>query len=640
MIINIVKYLILGAREDLDRFFEVAQEQGFLEFISVSGKKSIEHPVTVQSFLSAIKILRKQPLREPYLGGGDLPFAMQISEGVLDLKQDVEKLYEEKQILESEISRVGPFGNFSMDEIDFIEWEGKRKIQFFFMQSSKSHKTNFTDEVIYVGTEYDLDYFIGINKESTSYPGMIEMRIDAPLGELESRLSYVEDAIHRFEAELKEYAGHIEFLHSTLIEEMNKHQLSCAKKDVVHHLEDSLFSVEAWVPENKIEKLFGLLEGMAIHVEQVVIEQQERIPTYLENTGTGLVGEDLMKIYDIPGITDKDPSKWILWFFALFFAVIVGDGGYGLLFLGLAFYLKFKFPEMKKAQKRMLKLFFILSSFCLVWGVLCSSYFGLRISPENTITKLSPLYYLAEQKTTYHIQQKDDVYGNWIAKFPHLTEVQSGHQLLQKATVPGKNAPNYKMLNEFLTNILLEFTILVGVSHLSLSFLRYLKRNVAGLGWIAFMIGGYLYFPSVLGATSLMNFMGWVPKQLAAAIGIQLVYGGIAFAVIAAVIQRGFKAWSEITNLVQVFADVLSYLRLYALSLAGAIMASTFNQEGSALGLALGAVVILVGHCVNMVLAFMGGVIHGLRLNFLEWYHYCFDGGGRIFKPLQKIKRS
>jgi V/A-type H+-transporting ATPase subunit I len=65
-------------------------------------------------------------------------------------------------------------------------------------------------------------------------------------------------------------------------------------------------------------------------------------------------------------------------------------------------------------------------------------------------------------------------------------------------------------------------------------------------------------------------------------------------------IQRGWKGLNEIANLVTVFADVLSYLRLYALSLAGAIMASTFNEEGAGLGLFIGFIIILIGHSVNM----------------------------------------
>jgi V/A-type H+-transporting ATPase subunit I len=50
-----------------------------------------------------------------------------------------------------------------------------------------------------------------------------------------------------------------------------------------------------------------------------------------------------------------------------------------------------------------------------------------------------------------------------------------------------------------------------------------------------------------------------------------------------------------------------------------------------------GILVIMIGHLVNLALAIMGGVIHGLRLNFLEWYHYSFIGGGKPFKPLEKI---
>jgi V/A-type H+-transporting ATPase subunit I len=194
------------------------------------------------------------------------------------------------------------------------------------------------------------------------------------------------------------------------------------------------------------------------------------------------------------------------------------------------------------------------------------------------------------------------------------------------------------MTDEFTGNIILEITILIGIIHISCAFLRYLRRNYAGLGWIAFMIGGYLFFPSMLNATTILEFMGWVSKPIAAAFGLQCLYGGIGFALISAVIQHRWKGLGEIANMVQVFADVLSYLRLYALSLAGSIMASTFNQEGAALGLFAGFIVILAGHGINMSLSFMGGVIHGLRLNFLEWYHYCFDGGGRLFKPLHKLK--
>ena len=67
-------------------------------------------------------------------------------------------------------------------------------------------------------------------------------------------------------------------------------------------------------------------------------------------------------------------------------------------------------------------------------------------------------------------------------------------------------------------------------------------------------------------------------------------------------------------------------------------MAQTFNDLGQALGFAAGMLVILLGHGVNVLLSIMGGTIHGLRLNFLEWYRYSFEGGGKLFEPLKRLK--
>ena len=493
------------------------------------------------------------------------------------------------------------------------------------------------NDAIYISTEYGLDYFISISKEPISPPGMIEMRIDSPLGELQNRLTFVNDTFHRLEGELKDYTGHSEFLQEILIDEMNKYNLICAKKELSFPLQNSIFSVEAWVPENKVSSLLALLGDMAIHAEPISIEKKDRIPTCMENENVGLIGEDLVKIYDVPAITDKDPSLWVLWFFVLFFSIIIGDAGYGVIFLGIGAYLKHKYPNVKGMGERMLKLFKLLSYGCIVWGVLTCSYFGLRISPESFLSKISPLHYLAEQKALYHFHERDAVYEHWVSTYPQLTTVTDGREILEKASSDKHGSPTYHMLEDFSGNIILETTLLIGIIHISLSFLRVVKKNVAGLGWIAFMIGGYLYFPGMLQSTSLVNFMGWLDKTLASAVGLQLIYVGLTFAVVSAMIQKGLKGCGEISSIIQIFVDVLSYLRLYALSLAAAIMASTFNQEGSTLGLIFGAIAIFLGHCINISVGLMGGIIHGLRLNFLEWYHHCFDGGGKLFKPLKKL---
>ena len=137
MIEDVVKYFIMGTEASTDQFFEKAQDQGFLEFISVAPKKPMEAPVTVQNLIAAHKILRKQPVREPYQGGGDLHLAMQVSERIIELKEDLEKLSEEKRVLDTEIVRVRPFGDFSMEDIAYIEKETGRKVQFFYEGSQR-----------------------------------------------------------------------------------------------------------------------------------------------------------------------------------------------------------------------------------------------------------------------------------------------------------------------------------------------------------------------------------------------------------------------------------------------------------------------------------------------------------------------
>jgi len=101
------------------------------------------------------------------------------------------------------------------------------------------------------------------------------------------------------------------------------------------------------------------------------------------------------------------------------------------------------------------------------------------------------------------------------------------------------------------------------------------------------------------------------------------------------VLKNKWLGLLEIMNSIQVFADILSYLRLYALGLAGAIVAATINEMAAKMPVVIAFVVILMAHGINMILGIMSGVIHGLRLNFLEWYHYSFEGGGKAFKPLR-----
>lgn len=635
MIIPMKKYLILGVQEDLESFFKKAQQQGVLEFIPGKNKAPSVVPKEMQCFIDAIRILRK--LKSTDKSKDTEQSAEEIALYIIHLKKEIERLSEQIRMIRLEIARVSPLGDFSKEDIAYIETEAKKVIQFFCMKTLKREENPPDEGLIYLSTEYDLDYFMAIHRAPVSYPHMIEMRVDKPVGILKEELEETQQSLQKIERELKESTCFQPFLQEALITHLNTYHLEQAKNTVQYPLENSVFCVEAWIPQNKVRVLYSLVNDMAIHCESIAVEEGEVVPTYMENKGIARIGEDLVRVYDIPAHTDKDPSTWVFWFFVLFFSIIVADGGYGLLYLALAGFCWFKFPNLKGQKRRFLKLATILATGCVLWGVCTASFFGLELKPNDWLMRISPLQTLVVKKADYHLQQNDDVQKELDEKFPQIRNAVTGQEIIEKAVEYKDGKTSYTVSDDFSRNILLDFSILLGIVHISCSLMRYFFRNWAGVGWVLFMIGGYLYFPSILNATTILHFLNLVGKTQGTEIGLQLIFSGIIIAVALALIQNRLKGLKHLTQLLEVFADVLSYLRLYALALAGSIMAATFNQLGKSAGL-FGFIPILGGHSINILLGLMAGVIHGLRLNFIEWYHYCFDGGGRLFKPLTYLK--
>ncbi len=637
MIIDVEKYLIFGSKTDMDLFFSLAQRGGFLEFISPTRRKTLELPQIAKTFLSAIKIAKHYPIHPQEAPPSDLTID-EIAAKIVSMKGEEDALFEEERMLVAEIARISAFGDFSRPDLDLLENETRRIFQFFCMKSDLVAEVALPPELIHVGTEYDLDYFLAINEERKQYPKMIEILIDRPVGELRERLLAMREEIAKIESDIRAYSNYFPSLQEGLSEALDAHHLQMAKHNATLKLE-GLFAIEAWVPSTRVKSLLGLISELNVECEKISIEKKDFIPTYFENIGPAKIGEDILHIFDTPSHTDKDPSMWILVFFSLFFAMIVADAGYGLIFLLFSLFLKFKFPNLHGVKRRMVKLSLILSVCAIFWGVLTSSYFGIAFAPDSRVQKTSVIGYLAKQKASYHLAMKDDAYEEVLKKYPAVISAKTGEQMLVEAKAVTGNVTSYPVFNEFSENILLEFSFLIGIIHISLSFFRYLGRNWSGLGWVLFMVGGYLYFPSMINATVLVNFMGWISKPDAYLWGFRLLFGGIGLAFLAALIQRKWGAFHELLHAVQVFADTLSYLRLYALALGGMVMAHTFNDAlGINPGIFVTVLIMVFGHSVNIAICLMGSVVHGLRLNFLEWFHYSFEGGGRLFNPLKLHK--
>lgn len=634
---DVKKYLFIGYRQALESFFSKAQEAGLVHFIDTRQIKAKEVPQEIQTITSAIKVLRELPTldqEEPE----SYAESDRIAGEVLHLRHAIEKLEEEQRIGRLDIERIDVFGDFSLEDLRYLEETGGRIVQFFFSKKGGFDGQKLPPELIFIASKHGLDYFVSISKEKKAFENMVEMKIDHELGQLKRRMEAVKVQIRQHETKLKALAKYVQFLHRALLLKSNNFNLDKAKSYASDRMDGSLFAVEGWVPQHKSQKLQALIDDLDVYMVEVSIAPDEVIPTYLENQGTARIGEDLVHIYDTPSNTDKDPSLWVLFSFALFFAMIIGDGGYGLLFLAAALYFRYKNRNLQKAGLRVWKLAVLLCCSCIAWGLLTNSFFAISFSPESPVRKVSVINWLVHEKAAYHFEKKDDVYQDWVAKYPALTEAETPRAFLMGAVKGTEEKPSYPMMDKFSDGILMELALLVGIIHVSLSFLRYLDRNWSGIGWIIAIFGCYFYFPLFLKATSIQHFLFGLDRESMAQQGLYLIYGGLGLAVGLGVLKNKLYGLLEIPNVIQVFADILSYLRLYALALAGSIISQTVNDIAGSLLFVGGGILLLIGHGLNIVLAVMGGVIHGLRLNFIEWYHYSFEGGGKLFTPLRKVE--
>lgn len=204
-------------------------------------------------------------------------------------------------------------------------------------------------------------------------------------------------------------------------------------------------------------------------------------------------------------------------------------------------------------------------------------------------------------------------------------------------------------INDF--EVMMRLSVGIGVVHLILANLEMAgaqRGRAAGrvaIGWIAVMLGGFsLWIAGDAHAPAWVILSAQILMGLGLAV-VLLLGSDRRVDGVKALALRGFDGLSNLVRVTQVFGDVLSYLRLFALGLASASMAMTFNglarnvaTELPGLGLLLAILILLAGHTLNLMLALMSGVVHGLRLNFIEFYNWALAGEGYPFKPFKRTE--
>lgn len=654
MRIDVAKVLLIGSLQAKKRLFEACQNASLAQFCS---PQEVTLPLDSHwsALTQALRFLKKRRTKSAVAGQGpiegedrfaSLEEAASFANKVCHLVQREQELRAKKRELEKEMDYLRVFGEFRLASLDqLVERSHLTRHFVFYHERSEA----FIEEelgpqaILYPVHQSDgLTYALLFAPSDLAWPKDLE-RFDLrrDLHALRAELSHVTSTLTQIYGELDESDAAYGELSEMVITLYNRR----LRKEAHLHtqsLTQGTFYVTAWVAKSNLERLEEITATDQVYWEVIAPEEGETVPTHLENEGMARVGQDLVEVYDTPSTQDADPSLWVLCSFALFFAMIIGDGGYGLLFLLGAFWMRHKIADLKQAfVHRFSQLFTLLAGSCLIWGILTHSFFGIEFGYDHPLRRISLLHQLSLQKLSYHLvhAQEGDAVGQEILKELSFAAPSTTMQALDVAKL-SLDQNGRDLLGKLGNEVLTELAIFIGLIHLSLSMLRTVRSQWANSGWILFMVGGYLYCASYLDAIIGPHYLLGFDPAMTSLIGGYIALAGLLLSVTLAVCQRGVSGFMELVQVIQVFSDLLSYLRLYALALAGGLLSSTFNGFIGVLPYGLGFLAAFAGHGINIILGIMGGVIHGLRLNFLEWYHYSFEGGGKSLRPLRRIERE
>ena len=349
----------------------------------------------------------------------------------------------------------------------------------------------------------------------------------------------------------------------------------------------------------------------------------DAVPTKLKNNKlVSLIYPLTDFLGTVPGYNEYDISGWFLLFFTIFFGMIFGDGGYGsLLTLGAVIGIA-KARSHKQPVSEGLKLLLLLGLATVAWGTITCSWFGLAMD------------YIPDWLKMISVHPLSNAYVAEYTGKPGVTTVTQNLQIF------------------CFTLALIQLT----VAHLH-GIRRYIHspRCLGEFGSM-FMLWGMFYV--VLSVVVDSTIFGFDKIVMGIPVGkISFVFIGVGFvlnfvfvnydgSVLRSILASLQGIISVILGVVNVFSDIVSYIRLWAVGLAGAAISDTVNRmAGPMLGKAMLflAFVILVvfGHGLNMILNVLSVIVHGVRLNTLEFSsHLGMSWSGFKYEPFSETVKK
>ncbi len=593
MIVKMKKLTLLCTRSSREQTLESLRELGVLHLQHVAPPEGegLEEARNLFAHLQrVVEILPKHPYAKP---SGKAPHeTVDIVWTLIHRRQAVS---EQLEMLDLQIRHTEPLGDFSPETVRDLQAKG---VSVLLYKAPLKAVFPAPEDVKLVELSRDRSsvYFAWIGRGEWTIDAEEVALPSTSLAKMKTKQASLQVALEKIGEDIVGFAGdHDSVAH--LADEAEDHIQYLEARNGMGQAEEVTY-LRGFFPAEQEKGLRDLAgtQGWAVLVEEP--SDDDDVPTLLRNPKWV---SPIKAVFDmigvIPGYKELDVSALFLVFLSIFFAFLIGDAGYGLLFIGLTLFGKMK-TKGNVTAKPALNLLLLMSSCCVVFGMLTGNYFGIALESLP-----APLAGLSSDYLT------------------------------------GKSSEGWN--SDLAANHVMFICFAIGTLHLTLAHGWNLIRKInswaalTDLGWLC---STWALFSVVLQMVLYMELPAWIVAAQMPLLGL-----GIFLIIISLVLTKSYFGLVTLAlDIINNFVDIISYVRLYAVGAASLAIAQAFNGMAMDIGFSgigsIGAAFILfAGHGLNIILGAMGVMVHGIRLNTLEFSgHAGVEWAGIHFNPFSK----
>ena len=535
---------------------------------------------------------------------------LKTARAILDAERKVAALTAERSKLQVQKTAVAPWLSLDVP----LEMEGSEntslvfgtipvKADFAAMEAAVAEASELSC-LYYASADQDLHYFLllcHVTAEEACVEAMREFGFSrsnlrgwagTPVENdrmLDNQLAALEDSLHEAKKLIVSFGPERDALRQCV----DRAAQEIAREEAEGRLVDTAdaFFMSGWVPAESENELGELLGGFtcAWETEEPVAEEYPEVPVQLKNNWLTRPLNMVTDMYSLPAYGSLDPNPLMAPFFIFFYGFMMADMGYGLLMMLAALVIMKKTKPKGPTVRHMIPLLGLCGVSTFIMGALTGGFFGDLI--------------------------------------PQLVEMVSGKEIALPALFSPLDDALAVLIGSLAIGVVQIFT------GMGINMYKQIKRG------------------EVMAA--ICNEGAWFAVFILFAVGLligQLGIAGIAIAVILVLTQGYGKkgivgklmgiGGSLYNNITGYFSDILSYSRLMALMLAGAVIAQVFNTLGGITGNVITFFIIsMIGNALNFALNLLGCYVHDMRLQCLEYFGRFYEDGGKPFRPLAFITK-